>query len=164
MSNTITIKDPNGNIVCSVENVDASRSEENSMVMYASSLKYKNQTEYLSSDKFKQKLIKTATSIKKSGATILNSDTIKTVKRSFGTALKEFLFDGKQIKESDLFNSVKWIKVEGIDVCVVTNVQEIGTFATKTYSYKDYYIWYTKDNKTCKAKRIGGLQMKGTNW
>ena len=28
MSNTITIKDPNGNIVCSVENVNASRSEE----------------------------------------------------------------------------------------------------------------------------------------
>ena len=28
MSNTITIKDPNGNIVCSVENMDASRSEE----------------------------------------------------------------------------------------------------------------------------------------
>ena len=33
MSNTITIKDPNGNIVCSVENVNASRSEEN-MSMY----------------------------------------------------------------------------------------------------------------------------------
>ena len=30
MSNTVTIKDPNGNIVCSVENVDASRSEEGS--------------------------------------------------------------------------------------------------------------------------------------
>ena len=28
MSNTITIKDPNGNVVCSVENMDASRSEE----------------------------------------------------------------------------------------------------------------------------------------
>ena len=28
MSNTITIKDPNGNIVCSVENVDPIRSEE----------------------------------------------------------------------------------------------------------------------------------------
>ena len=159
MSNTITIKDPNGNIVCSVENVDPIKSEENGMVMYASSLKYKNQDDYLSSDKFKQKLIKAATSIKKSGATILNSDTIKTVKRSFGTAFN--LFDDKQKKESDIFNSVKWIKVEGIDVCVVTNVQEVRT---TSYSYKDYYIWYTKDNKTCKAKRIGGLQMKGTNW
>ena len=28
MSNTITIKDPNGNIVCSVENVNAIKSEE----------------------------------------------------------------------------------------------------------------------------------------
>ena len=28
MSNTITIKDPNGNIVCSVENVDPIKSEE----------------------------------------------------------------------------------------------------------------------------------------
>ena len=35
MSNTITIKDPNGNIVCSVENVDATRSEEK-MAVYAS--------------------------------------------------------------------------------------------------------------------------------
>ena len=162
MSNTITIKDPNGNIVCSVENMDPIKSEEN-LSMYASSLKYKNQTDYLSSDKFKQKLIKAANSIKKSGATILNSDTIKTVKRSFWTAFKE-TFGGKQMKESDMFNSVKWIKVEGIDVCVVTNVQEIGAFVTSSYSYKDYFIWYTKDNKTCKAKRIGGLQMKGTNW
>ena len=51
MSNTITIKDPNGNIVCSVENVNPVKSEEN-LSMYASSLKYKNQTDYLSSDKF----------------------------------------------------------------------------------------------------------------
>ena len=28
MSNTITIKDPNGNIVCSVENMDPTKSEE----------------------------------------------------------------------------------------------------------------------------------------
>ena len=28
MSNTITIKDPNGNIVCSVENMDPIKSEE----------------------------------------------------------------------------------------------------------------------------------------
>ena len=52
MSNTITIKDPNGNIVCSIENVDPVKSEEN-MAAYASCLKYKNQTDYLSSDKFK---------------------------------------------------------------------------------------------------------------
>ena len=126
-------------------------------------VKYKDQTEYLSSYKFKQKLTTVANSIKNSGATILNSDTIKTVKRSFGTALRE-TFGGKQMKESDMFNSVKWIKVEGIDVCVVTNVQEVGAFVTSSYSYKDYFIWYTKDNKTCKAKRIGGLQMKGTKW
>ena len=30
MSNTITIKDPNGNIVCSVENMGAVKSEEGS--------------------------------------------------------------------------------------------------------------------------------------
>ena len=67
-------------IVCSVENVNPVKSEEN-LSMYASSLKYKNQTDYLSSDKFKQNLIKAANSIKNSGATILNSDTIKTVKK-----------------------------------------------------------------------------------
>ena len=34
MSNTITIKDPNGNIVCSVENVDATRSEEDFPIVH----------------------------------------------------------------------------------------------------------------------------------
>ena len=34
MSNTITIKDPNGNIVCSVENVNPIKSEEASAVLF----------------------------------------------------------------------------------------------------------------------------------
>ena len=42
MSNTITIKDPNGNIVCSVENVNASKSKEDFPVIENESIANKH--------------------------------------------------------------------------------------------------------------------------
>ena len=159
MGTKITISQEGTNPI-SIEISDKAKSQE-AMHLYASCLKYKTENDYLSSDKFINKLNSTFNDLESKGVTVLNKETIKPLKRSFGTALKEF-FGGKQLTESDLFNSVKWIKVRNIDVCCVTNVDDSGF--NNAMSWKDYFIWYTNDNKTCKAKRVGAYQMKGEHW
>ena len=124
----------------------------------------KNIKEYLASDSLKNKVKQKGLKLKQKGYTILNQETIKPLKRSFLTVLSNLFNGNNRIKESDLFNSVKWIKIEGFDVSIATNVTETGAIITNSQSWKNFYIWYTSDNKTCKAIEVGACVINGEHW
>ena len=124
----------------------------------------KNVKEYLASDSLKNKVKQTGLNLKQKGYAMLNQETIKPLKRSFLTVLSNISEGNNKIKESDMFNSVKWIKIEGFDVAIVTKVIETGAIITNSKSYKNFYIWYTSDNKTCKAKEVGACIIQGEHW
>lgn len=124
----------------------------------------KNVKEYLESDSLKNKVKQTGSNLKQKDYTMLNQETIKPLKRSFLTVLSNLLEGNNKVKESGLFNSVKWVKIEGFDVAIVTKVLETGAIVTNSTSYKNFYIWYTSDNKTCKAKEVGACVIQGEHW
>lgn len=121
----------------------------------------KNISEYLEDDTLKNKVNQTGSNLNQKGYTILNKESIKPLKRSFLTVLSNLWEGNNKVKESGLFNSVKWVKIEGFDVSICTKVTETGGI---TNTFKNLYIWYTSDNKTCKAKEVGACALKGEHW
>ena len=124
----------------------------------------KNVKEYLTNDSFKNKVKQTGLKLKQKNRTMLNQESIKPLKRSFLTVLSNLSEGNNKIKESDSFNSVKWVKIEGFDVSIVTKVIETGSIITNVRSWKNFYIWYTSDNKTCKAIEVGACVINGEHW
>ena len=122
----------------------------------------KNIKEYLENDSLKNKVKQIGSNLNQKGYTILNKESIKPLKRSFLTVLSNIWEGNNKVKESGMFNSVKWVKIEGFDVSIATHVTETSGLITNTY--KNFYIWYTSDNKTCKAKEVGACIIRGEHW